>query len=270
LDPRKIEDGFHHLSINHNGLIIPGRSIESFLAGYCTGLGVWTDNDEYPIYIRGSATLLKYKGRYFLVCTRHQLDQTAKFENVCLMKAHGLGQTECITSGGARWFNSVEVGDHQQVVIFDFTEPCLDKAELKPMFFDFQGQHPDMPADKIVTFLTYGYPTDHGNFDYENGRIEQVRMQILSRFAPAGADTALHIIDPIANLDFDPDGISGGPTFCIVLDGHDGFSVHLAGITVRGSRTRLMVIKAGAVQAMLDTVIRDRAPKRTGYKGSMS
>lgn len=221
---------------------------------------MWTGDEAYPIYIPGSATLLKYKGRYFMVCTRHQLKQDENFADVCLMIPYEGGRTECITSGGARWIDGLNDGDHEQIVIFDFTQPCTDKPELKPMFFDFRRQHPDIRADKIVAFISFGYPTDHTKVDYENGQIRQAKMRVLSSLATPGTDDALHILDTIEPLDFDPDGMSGGPTFCLVMDGPEGFSVHLAGITVRGGKNTLMVIKAGAVQAMLNIVIRDRLP----------
>ncbi len=260
LDWRNIKNSLYGLSVNLNGLIIPAKLIEDHLMQYCTSLGVLTGNEVYPIYIPGSATLIRYKGRYFMICTRHQLTDTPNFEDVCLLTPRADGQTNCTTSGGARWIKQGNEGDHQQIVIFDFTEPCRENPELKPMFFDFRQQHPSMPADRIVAFITYGYLTTKAKFDYENGKIEQVRARVISRFVPPGADDALHIIEPISPLDFDPDGMSGGPAFCVVMENLDEFSVHLAGVTVRGSSTRLRLIKAGAVQAMLDAVIHDPSP----------
>jgi len=239
--------------------------IEDHLTQYCTSLGVWTGIDAFPIYVPGSATLLKYKLRYFMICTRHQLKDTPDFQDVCLLTPHADGGTKCITSGGARWFDQINEADHHQIVVFDFTEPCQDLPELKPLFFDFRQQHPDTLAESIVTFITYGYLTSHANVDYDSGKIEQVKGRVLSRFAAPGADDSLHIIEPIRPLDFDPDGMSGGPTFCVVQERHSEFTVHFAGVTVRGNRTKLILIKAGAIQAMLDTVIRDRLPNVASY-----
>jgi hypothetical protein len=255
---RIAKHGLYSASISVNGLHVPAKLIEDHLARYCTSLGVYTDDADYPIYIPGSATLMKYKGRYFMICTRHQLKHTPNFENVCLLLPHADGRTKCITSGGARWFDGLNEGDHHQIVVFDFTDPCRENEELKPMFFDFRHQHTDIQVDRLVAFTTYGYLTSLANVDYDNGKIAQVRAQVLSRFATPGTDDALHMIEPLSPLDFDPDGMSGGPTFCVVLDPPNNFSVHLAGVTVRGGRDRLMVIKAGAVQAVLDTVVRDK------------
>ena len=43
------------------------------------------------------------------------------------------------------------------------------------------------------------------------------------------------------------------------MDRQEELNAHFAGVTVRGGNARLMLIKAGAVQAMLDTVIRDKS-----------
>lgn len=255
-----IETNIYRYSISVNELIIPGRLIEDHLTQYCTSLGVWSGNENYPIYIPGSATLIRYKGRYFMICTRHQLKGTPNFEKVCLLLPYGEGQTQCITSGGVRWFDKINDGDDKEVVVFDFTEPCREIPELKRLFFDFRGQHQSILASKIVAFITFGYVTSLANFDYGNGKIEQVKARVLSSFAAPGFDDALHIIAPISPLEFDPDGMSGGPTFCVVQDRPGEFSAHFAGVTVRGSPTTLMLIKAGAVQAVLNTVIKDRLP----------
>jgi hypothetical protein len=258
LGKRTIRDILFGNAVSINGVFIPSTQIEDHLERYCTSLGVVTGDERCPFYIPGSATLMKYKGRYFMICTRHQLDQTKSLDAVCLLLPHSDGQTKCVTSGRARWYEALNDGDHHQIVVFDFTETCSNTPELRSMFFDFRQQHPDIPEDQMAAILTYGYLTSGANFDYENNKIEQVRARVTSRFVSPGSDDALHIIEPVPALDFDPDGMSGGPTFCVVRESPDRFGVHLAGVTVRGSRDKLMVIKAGAIQAVLDTIFRDR------------
>lgn len=253
MDDRLLKGKLYGLSVRINDIFIPGQLVEDHFAKHCASLGVWTGIEEFPIYVPGSATLLKYRGRYYMICTKHQLDQTSSWESVCLLMPGDPGQTKCITSGGVRWFDRSGDGDHQQIVAFDFTEPCKDIPGLRPMFFDFREQHPGIPENRIVAFITYGYPTSQADFNFDDRTIKQVRGRVLSRFAPQGSDDALHIIEPISPLEFDPDGMSGGPTFCVTIDGQRDFSAHFSGITVRGGRDRLMLIKAGAVQAMLDS-----------------
>lgn len=254
MDRRLLVDDVYGMSVRINDIMIPGKLVEDYFSRYCTSLGVWTGMDGFPLYVPGSATLLKYRGNAYMICTRHQLAQTDDWASVCMLLPNGDGQIKCITSGGARWFDKIGDGEHQEIVAFDFTEPCKDLPELRPFFFDFRGQHPSMPAEKIVAFITYGYPTAQADFDFEAGSIKQARGRVLSHFSPPGSDDAVHIVQPNTPLEYDPDGMSGGPTFCVTMDRPGEFSAHFSGVTVRGNRNRLMLIKSGAIQAMLDSI----------------
>lgn len=209
MDRRFVMDGLYGLSVKVNDMFIPGKLVEDYFSTYCTSLGVWTGMDDFPLYVPGSATLLRYNKRCYMICTRHQLKQTDDWASVCMLLPNGQCQTKCITSGGARWFDKIGDGEHQDIVAFDFTEPARDLPELSPLFFPFQGEHPSIPASQIIAFITYGYPTSQADFDFEKGSIKQVRGRVLSHFSPPGSDDALHIIEPNTPVKFDPDGRAG-------------------------------------------------------------
>lgn len=243
------------LSVRHNDLLIPARGLEVMLAQHSTCLAVLSGVEEYPVYLPGSATLLKYRERYFLVCTRHQLRQVTDFSSVCLM-IPSERETRCITSAGAIWWpHDRNEGDHNDIAVFDFTEPCLEIPELRSKFFVFREQHPNRAASNVVSVITYGYPVAGRNCDFASGSIALGHHAILCRYAGGGSDEAIHVVDPLQPISFDPDGMSGGPAFC-VLDDESSFSLHFADVNVRASRTRIMLIKAGAVQMMLNASIR--------------
>lgn len=243
--------------VNHNGLLVDGRQILDVMSQYCACLGYWTGDGAFPVTIPGSASLLRYKGRYLMACTRHQLDLVGEPEGVCLMLPHN-GTSKCITSGGSITFDGeLNDGDHHQIALFDFTEPALAEPEIRPLFLDFRGQHPTVPAANVVAVAAYGYPFEGRLVDYDEGRIGLSKQSVLCRFVGQGSDDAVHVIDPLEPLAFSPDGMSGGPAFGIIMES-GGFSVHFAGIIVRGSRERFRVIKAGAVEMMMNNLIRMR------------
>lgn len=254
-------------SVLYGEILVPGRQVENLLARHCSSLGVVSGMDAIPFSTPGSATTVRFRGRYFLVCTRHQLRGATGIENVCLMIPDG-GLTRCITSGGAAWFEGVYDGEQHEIAIFDFTEPCTEFPELRGLFFDFHEQHPTVPAEMIVGFVAYGYPTAFTNWDVEQGRVDLGKKRVACRFVGGGSDDAVHVLAPTTPLDFDPDGMSGGPVFCI-LDTGDGFALHLAGVTVTGGRERLRVIKTGAIQLLL-TKLTDRAAESDPIAGHIS
>lgn len=250
---RLIDDDMKAMAVRHNGLIVPGRSVESLFARYCVPLGFWTGDAQWPVCIPGSATLIRYRGRYFMACTRHQLATLGSSEEICILLDAGPGQTRCITSGGTISFDDkMNDGDHNDIALFDFTEPAMAEPDLKPIFLDFRGQHHDVPSEEVIGLIAYGYPFEGRDIDYESGTLALVKQKVVCRYEGQGADDAVHIIRPCVPLTFSPDGMSGGPAFAVIMV-NNTFSIHLAGINVRGSRELIRVVKAGAVQLMMDS-----------------
>ena len=223
---KTIIDMMSKIAVEHNGLFIPGRLVEDLFSKYCTALGYWTDNDEWPVVIPGSATLIKYRGRYMMACTRHQLSLLEDPEGICIILPEN-GKSRCITSGGSISFiNEMNDGDHNEIALFDFTEPAMAEPDLRPNFLDFRGQHPSFPADHVVGVITYGYPFEGREIDYEGGKLGLVKRKVVCKYEGQGSDDAVHIIKPVVPLTFSPDGISGGPAFAIIMN-ESGFSIHL-------------------------------------------
>lgn len=251
---RDIFDWLGNMSVDHNGLILPGRLVEDHFSQYCECLGFWTGDEVYPLTIPGSATLIRYRDRYFMACTRHQLKLVNDLTGICLTVPHE-GKTKCITSGGFISFDyCMNEGDHHEIALFDFTEPANELPELRRLFFDFRGQHPSVPADRVVGAISYGYPFQGRQIDYEDGEMKLVKQKVLCRYAGQGTDDAVHIFEPVDPLTFDPDGMSGRPAFTVLFE-NGCFTIHLAGINVRAGRERIRVIKAGALQMLMETLI---------------
>lgn len=241
-------------SVEQNGLLIPGRLLESALSRYCVPLGYWTEDSRFPVSIPGSATLLKYRKRYILACTRHQLKGLSNLRNICVILSPD-HKTRCITSGGYLIFHKdANEDDHTEIALFDFTAPATALPELKPMFFDLQRRHPHACAEDVVAVITYGYPTEKRNIDYDSGKFEVSKRVVVCTYEGEGRDVAVHILQPTAPINFVPDGMSGGPAF-VVLKTANGFSVYFAGMNVRGNESKMCVIKAGAIQIMMDRLI---------------
>ena len=61
------------LSVQLNGLLIPAAAVESTLARHTEPLIVWNHDDVYSCSLMGSGVAIRYRNRYLLLCTRHQL-----------------------------------------------------------------------------------------------------------------------------------------------------------------------------------------------------
>ena len=107
-------------SVSLNGLFIPGRNLEKYLTAFCTLLIVWTRDPILKIQLLGSGTPIKFRDRYLVVCSAHQLDNIDP-KDVGLLYSDG---SLAITSSGVRYFEAParRETDAFDIAVFDFTE----------------------------------------------------------------------------------------------------------------------------------------------------
>ncbi len=237
--------------VNVNGLIVPGRSIESLLARHALNLVVNNHECEtYKVLLRGSATAVRYKGRELLLATQHQLkgiDET----QVAMLTDSG---SHIITSGGRRGYTTRSDTDAFDLIAFDFTAPCADRPELKKRFFNFHSAPPAVPDSQIRAMLLAGYPFAVQLYELEDkNHLGLIRRNIACLPHSQPSDDATLMVKTVRPLDIDPDGMSGGPAF-VILDDNGGPEAYLAGIIVRGGRELFTIIKVGVVLEFLRSV----------------
>lgn len=245
-------------SVLFNGILIPPKSIESTLARWTLPLVVINDDEIYPCSLMGSSIAVKHKGRYFLICCRHQLTNTLagrSFEDVGLLDVDG--HSLC-SAGGIRFFDGVNDSDLHDLVVFDFTEPCKKRQKMQERFLTLEHSPPEVPAHNIVAFIVSGYPFKDQNYEMseESRKIDfRKRIEICGLAAEdeQPADKTLLRIKPKNPFNFDPDGMSGGAAFTILLDGITP-RAYLAGLLVRAGREDVYLLKIGNILQMLETI----------------
>jgi hypothetical protein len=240
--------------VNLNGIIVPGRSIESTLARHAFNLVINNKDEMFKVSLVGSATAVRRGGREILLTTQHQL-RGVDPQQVAMLTDTG---SHIITSGGYRGFLPHSETDAHDVVAFDFTEPCKDRPELRKCFFDLSNVPPDVEVNdaNVVAMLLSGYPTEDQNYDiYENNHLGLVRRQIVCQPHSQPNDNALLTVRVVRPLEKHPDGMSGGSAFVIRLE-HGKPHAHFAGIIIRGGKTNFTTLRASVICALIDTVFR--------------
>jgi hypothetical protein len=246
-----ILDQFADHGVNVNGLIIPGRSIESVLASHVFNLVVNNNDDTFKLSLVGSATAVRYRGREILLTTQHQLRGIDESQVAMLTDSGG----HIITSGGRRGYNLPHADtDAYDIVAFDFTEPCKDWPELTKRFFDLTGGSPNVLNVEILAMLLSGYPSSDQAYEiHENNHLGIVRRQIVCMPYSQPSDDALLTVKAVRALDKHPDGMSGGSAFVIQIE-HGQPRAYFAGIILRGGEEFFTILKAGYVIAFLNSV----------------
>lgn len=241
---------FSALGVNVNGLIVPGRSIERVLSRHAFNLVLNNDDETNKVSLVGSATAVRFDGRYILLCTKHQL-RGCDPQQVSMLKDDG---SVLVTSGGFRAYSDNIDTDAYDVAAFDFTEPVNDHPDLRRRFFNLNEVPPNAFTDKVIAMLLAGYPAKDQTYDIEeNNHLGLARRQVVCLPHEQPSDEALLKLRVVTPLQDEPDGMSGGSAFVIQLL-NDEPHAYFAGMIVRGGREFFYILKPGFVVEFLRSV----------------
>lgn len=244
-------DRLVNTSVRFNGVMIPAPTVPKALARYVDNLFIWNDDETYKVSLVGSAIPIKYSGRYFLLCTNHQLRGSPP-ENVSLLSRDG---KTLITSSGIRQFSDERNPHYLDLAAFEFTEPCEAHQDLKERFFELRELPPDGPSSDFIFAIVAGFPCQDQKYELEEkNHIGKVKRIIVCQLDPSSYDPALLCLRTTEPLGFSPDGMSGGSAFVVqIVDGE--FCAYFAGLVVTGGKDRFHIIKVGLIQRFLRTLI---------------
>lgn len=244
---RSILDRLADTSVRFNGLIVPASTLPSVLSRYVDNLFVWNDHETYKVSLVGSAVAIKYFGRYFLLCTNHQL-RGRQLEHVSLMSRDG---RNIFTSSGMRQFNNESSPHYLDLAAFEFTEPCEANPALMERFYDLHEVPPDTLNFNIVAAVVAGFPSGDQTYELEDkNHIGKLKRIITCEVDPSAMDPSQLCLRTSEPLGFDPDGMSGGSAFVVqMVDGE--LRAYFAGIVVTGGQDRFHIIKVGLIERFL-------------------
>ena len=238
-------------SISVQNLFVPVSALQSRLSIFCQNLVVYTHVPGYEIQLIGSAAGMNYRGHKLLICTKHQIKgKTAEDVGIILT-----GKNKYISSAGfAHYLTQTRplASDAQDLYVFDFAQQAVGHPDLGQRFFrlrtgDFLSDEHD-----VVAYIAYGSPFSDQKYDVvDANHIGMVTRSIICEPRRQPSDLALSACEPVSPIDFDPNGLSGGPVFAVVVEGA-GFVLKFAGIINRAGSTRIHFIKASVVQRFLN------------------
>ncbi|WJY20133.1 hypothetical protein QTA57_09455 [Fontisubflavum oceani] len=225
-------------------LYVPAGSLEAHLGRFASQLMVWTHDDVHKISIIGSAVGVLHQGRQLLICSRHQL-RNQRLEDVGLMLPDG---SSFVTSSGSRTFNEGEhllQSDAYDVAAFEFTDPVREHPQLSNQFFEFSAIPPNTNNVNLLAFIVVGFPSADQKYELEDKNHLGITKRILvAEVDGQPRDEALLGLKFITPLEFDPDGLSGGPAYVVqYVDGEP--RVFLGGILTRAGKDNCYILKSG-------------------------
>jgi hypothetical protein len=238
-------------SIRVHDLFVPANALQTRLNKFAQNLVRYTYIEDYEVQLIGSATGLNYRGAKFLVCTAHQLKEVLGQDVGIIVPV----KNEYISSAGYSRYRGPEMplgSDAEDLCAFDFTPQTVANEHLVDRFFRLNSHTVLNDHDEVVAYLAYGFPFSDQKYSIvDENHLGSVVRSMTCEPQSQPSDLALGLCKLISPMDFDPNGLSGGPVFATVQQNTD-VVLKFAGIINRSGNGLIHFIKAKAVQNLLD------------------
>lgn len=238
-------------SVSVHGVLIPANSLLSRLHRFGQNLVRFTHMEGYEIQLIGSATGVEYRGNRILICTEHQV-RGIPGEDIGIIYPE---KQIYISSAGYVGYKADEKpaeSDAKDIRIFDFNEQAVQHPGLAARFFKLGQDDFLADDDNVLGYFAYGCPFADQNYDvFENNRVDTIIRSMVCEPEPQPSDEAVGACRTRSMMDFDPNGLSGGPVFATVLKDHQ-IALKFAGVINRAGNRIIQFVKAEAVRRLLD------------------
>ena len=238
-------------SVEVHQVLVPANALQSRLHKFGQNLVRYTNDNDYEIQLIGSATGLVYRDVSFLLCTAHQVKDIPEEDIGVILQA----ESRYISSAGFLRFRDTDVprqSDAEDLCAFDFTEQANADQQLSQRFFRVRPMDFLSDEDRVVVYLAYGCAFDDQRYNVSDEKhLGTVIRSMACEPQDQPTDPALGVCRLYSQMDFDPNGLSGGPVFATVLQDQE-IVLKFAGIINRSGNGLIHFIKAKAVRNLLD------------------
>ena len=131
--------------------------------------------------------------------------------------------------------------DKYDLYAFDFTPQTKDNQELAQRFFRLNSCHFLSDKDNVVIYFAYGCPFADQEYNIvDENHVGAVMRSMTCKPQPQYSDEDLGLCRTISAMNFDPNGLSGGPVFAIVRQRSE-VVLKFAGIINRSGNHHLLL-----------------------------
>jgi|GEM_PF-1330296 len=237
-------------SIKLGQVYLSPREIEPALSRFGQNLARYTHDERYEIQLIGSATGLSFGDNKYLFATHHQVTNLDPSD----IGVIDHDSNSIISSAGFSFFPEKSDSDAQDFCAFDFSSQSISHSHLSKRFFDLTKNPCISDEDNIIIYLAYGCAFAEQRYEVdEKNSVANVIRSMLCKPDGTPNDPALRRAKLYENLEFDPDGISGGPVFAICLE-HTEPVLKFAGIINRAGEQIIHFIKAHLIFDLLKKI----------------
>ncbi|WP_299879892.1 hypothetical protein [uncultured Sulfitobacter sp.] len=236
-------------SISHGGLQVPANSLGEYIERFADpAIFNAHELEEYGLSKSGSLTRCRFGDKHFVLTSLHQ------------SRIPGYGFDELILTAECR---KTFISSHRAIfpeetcgtessfdcLAYEFTDLVMAGKLARSNWFELTKFDIDAPTPKPVLVAAVGYPSHRNIIDYD------MNTYAIGPNVVWGVETEPLLRDrlsfiPEAPIDFDPNGMSGGPVFAIV-ESVVGLELRLVGILTNASRTAFNFIPLSRLSALI-------------------
>ncbi len=246
-------------TVRFGKLIYPTESVNKSIRKATQILVVMSPDDVHQISLRGTATSIKYRHRYWLISTRHQIKE---FE---MEQAGVLANfpNHYVSSEGCHSLSStVDDSDQFDLYAWEFTGLVNEGAIESGKFLGMLDSGQLRDGEKVLGGCLFGYGfSDHTvdwSEDDEHGpKMSHVHLPQREFFVEYHGDAYESSVFKVVAINKDSaelDGFSGSPVFLYVLN-DEQIECKFAGLVLRGGNGNFYVVKHSVIRRLLDRKI---------------
>ena len=242
-----------------NGIFLSLDDLRGTVARMCTNAAVWhEDVPDYELQLPGSSIALYYRGRYFIVATRHQFKNTGISEDD--FRKIGqliLSEDKIVTNAGYFMYGdeaSLRDDDRYDVIAFFFDEQANVHRELRDRFFRLSRPW-EIKQREICRCYAVGCACSDQRLELFGERsLNLARRSIECEYIGPTSTAGVHSIRNLNGEPFNPDGMSGGAVL-FVRNSVFGKQLEFGGMIQRGGKDFFYFIDALHIAGFLDASI---------------
>jgi hypothetical protein len=230
----------------------PPNTVENILKLTCKQVMVHTNNPDFPYQLLGSMTCIKINGRYFGICTGHQIiEDQFKDTSIFIFEKNAT-----VLPSNTYTFTCDE--PDLSLIFFEFSDAVNEFEFIRNNFFKANISE-IWPIKERNHFIIFGFPS---KFQEISEKYETKTALISAKYHKKSNAPYAHIVEIKGNMKINADGMSGGPVY--YMGGHPGdYFIGWAGMIVRGGNPseKLYFIEAGFIFERLLELTAQKNPK---------
>lgn len=219
--------------IQVGNLFVRPKEIQRHLGRYAQRFVSYTGEDIYQFQHLGTATGIKYRGKYLTISTEHQRKLGAE-GRLGIFASTG----QSVITPSRIW--QVEPRDHSgtednlDFAIYEFEPQNHPNLMVTSQFFEISENYGISSTAKQKT-LNIGYPTVLQNVDYYAGEVDLILAANSVELTERTNSDDIYTFRTQNPDRYFSDGMSGSPVFAVVKN-NDIFYVKWLGIVIRGGQ----------------------------------